>query len=109
MSDLDPDHPIIQRAHEYRIRGLRYETGADGQEPFVELHLQRGDEIRRLRFWSPQKFRIEEGFPEPIGGMVIKDVSARQLEGLRVQVADFEAIEGVITFWARDVVDVEDT
>ena len=101
----DPDHPIIDRPHEFRIGTLHLHVGLDGQEPYLDLHLHRRDEERRLRFYSPQDLEIEKGFPEPTHGMRILDVSGRQLEGLRVRVADFEASWGSITFWAKDVVD----
>lgn len=103
----DPPHSIIDRPHDYRIASLRYETGLDGQEPFLDLVLCRGDVTRRLRFWSPRYLQIEKGFPQPTHGMAIDDVRSRQLGGLGVCVSDFEASPGSITFWARDVVDLD--
>lgn len=106
--DRDPDHPIIDRPWEYSIAELRYHSGLDGSEPFVDLVLQRGAVVRRLRFWSPQQFQIEKGcFPHPTYGMQILDVSGRRLDRLRVWVSDFEGTDGAITFWARDVVDLD--
>jgi len=102
MIEHDPSHPIIDRPNEYRILSLRYDTGSEAGEPFIDLHLGRGTIVRKLRFWSP-----EEGFPEPTHGMMILDVRARQMDGLGVQVADVEASWGAITFWARDVVDLD--
>ncbi len=103
----DPNHAIIDRPFEYRILSMRYSTRRDGQEPFLDLEVCRGEVIRRLRFWSPQELEIEKGFPEPTGGMVILDVRSRQMEGLGVRVSDIEASWGSITFWARDVVDLD--
>ena len=66
--DVDPPHPIIDRPHEYSIADLRYHVGLDGAEPFIDLVLQRGDAVRRLRFLSPRQLIIEDGFPEPTSG-----------------------------------------
>ena len=73
----------------------------------MDLDLVRDGVVRRLRFWSPQQFQIEEGFPQPTHGLAILDVKGRGLEGLAVWVTDFEATSGKITFWARAVVDRE--
>jgi hypothetical protein len=106
--ERDPDHPIIDRPWEYSIAELHYHCGLDGSEPFVDLVLHRDAVVRRLRFWSPRQFEIQEGcFPYPTHGMQILDVSARRLDRLRVWVSDFEDAAGKISFWARDVVDLD--
>lgn len=105
----DPHHPIIERPWEFEIGDFRYFSGRDGTEAFIDLILVNGPEVRRLRFWSPRDLAIERGFPLATHGMVILDVSARQLDGIRVHVADFEASEGSIEFWARDVIDLDAT
>jgi len=103
----DPQHPIIERPYEYAIADLRYHMGLDGSEPFLDLILVRGGTTRRLRFLSPQNLQIEHGFPAPTSGMVILNVRGRQLDRLGVQVADWEASHGGITFYARDVIDLD--
>ncbi len=105
----DPHHPIIERPYEYAIADLRYHMGLDGSEPFLDLTLVRGDTTRRLRFLAPQNLCIDRGFPAPTGGMVILDVRGRRLDRLKVEVADWEASHGGITFYARDVVDLDST
>lgn len=106
--EQDPPHRIIDAPHSYQLRALRYDTGADGGEPYLDLELGKGPEIRRLRFWSPRDLEIEKGFPQSTGGMEILDVSARHLDGIGVRVADCESSWGAITFWARCVVDLAD-
>ena len=101
----DPEHPIVDRPWEHEIAALHYHVGLDGSEPYLDLDLERDGVVRRLRFWSPQDLKIEPGFPMPTHGMIIFDVSRRQLDRLKVRVADFEASTGRITFWAREVVD----
>jgi hypothetical protein len=104
----DPDHPIIDSPWLYAIAEFRYHVGLDGTEPFIDMILECESVTRRLRFWSPQSLQIEEGcFPAPTRGMAILDVSKRQLAGLGVHVTDFEATRGSLTFWARDVVDLD--
>jgi hypothetical protein len=84
---------------------LHYHVGLDGTEPCLDIARHLDGLVRRLRFWSPQGLVIEEGFPSPTRGMEILDVTARQLDRLKVRVTDFEASWGKIQFWARDVVD----
>ena len=104
MSALeDRDHPVLPEAWQYDIVGVRIELApTDGSEPFLDLTVRRGNDRRSLRFFSPQEIEIERGGPVN-GGLQILDVSARQLDGLTVQVTDFEAGSGSLGFWARDV------
>jgi hypothetical protein len=50
---------------------------------------------------------IEKGFPGPTAGMEILDVRKRQMGGIGVRVGDIEASFGSITFWAREVEDLD--
>ena len=59
-----------------------------------------------LRFWRPQSLKIEEGFPSPTNGMIILDVSNRNMEGIGIKVHDFEGSQGAVTFWAANVEDL---
>ena len=77
------------------------------EESFLDLRLEKNGLIRSLRFWCPKNLKIEEGFPQPTGGMQILDVSSRQLEGVAVEVSDFESSWGAITFMARSVADLD--
>ena len=106
LHETDPRHPILPDAWRYEITGLHLELAAeDGTEPFLDLTLRRGDDIRRLRFYSPQDLEIERGGPIS-GGLTILDVRSRELDRLGVRVDDFEASPGSLRFWARDVEDV---
>jgi len=77
------------------------------EKSFLDLRLEKNGLVRNLRFLEPRDIKIEEGFPQPTGGMQILDVSARQLEGITVEVSDFEASWGAITFLARSVTDMD--
>jgi hypothetical protein len=103
----DPDHPIIDRPWEYEIVGLCYNRSLDCSDgSFIDLTLQKGPAVRRLRFYGPQRLLIDEGFPSS-SGLQILDVSRRQMEGLKVRVANFEPSGGCPTFWAQEVVDLD--
>lgn len=65
------------------------------------------DVFRRLRFLSPQNLKIEPGFPEPTHGLCVLDIENSGLEGLGVEVCDFENSGGAISFFARRVVDLD--
>jgi hypothetical protein len=92
--DGDPDHAILDRPYSWELLEFTYRRApADHRESFIDMVFKRGDEVRRLRFCSPQQLSIPEGLPNTFG-MVIVDVSARQLEGLGVRVANFEQSYG---------------
>lgn len=102
-------HPIIDRPHEYDIAEFRYFVGLEGEASFIDLVLRRNDSVRRLRFLHPRDLQIEEGcFPAATRGMEIRDVRGHHLSDIGVQVADIEGSRGAITFWARDVIDLDD-
>ena len=105
--DGDPDHPIVECPWEYQIVGFSYYRDPDSRaESYLDLTLQKGPRRRRLRFSGPQDLEVARGLSSS-AGLCILDVSARQLDGLRVRVADFEASGGRPTFWAREVVDLD--
>jgi len=105
-----PIHPIIDRPHEYKISRFDYHNDLDEpRNSFIDLTLRRDDSERRLRFLRPQRLVIDEGFPSPTGGMIILDIRDRQWEDLRVEVADYEASHGSVTFCAADVIDLDPT
>ncbi|HTN74006.1 MAG TPA: hypothetical protein VL096_02120 [Pirellulaceae bacterium] len=103
-----PNHPIIDRPHEYQIIRLDYHNDiADWRLSFLDLTLQRETTIRRLRFLRPQRLVIEEGFPVSTHGMQILDIRHRQWDGLSVEVINDEPISGAITFCAAEVIDLD--
>jgi hypothetical protein len=98
----DPEHSILPRAWEHEVVGINLQLLAD--PPFLDLTLRRAGVLKTLRFARPH----EVAFVQPPGGhhgLVIADVSARGLEGIRVRVYDFEP-ENALSFWASDVVEV---
>jgi hypothetical protein len=103
----EPDHPIIERPYEHRLAELRYVIEApDGGEPFIDMVLAKGSVTRRLRFWSPRDFNVQEGFsPDAYLGIQILDVSRRQLEDIAIEVSCFENTPG-FSFSARTIEEI---
>ncbi len=101
-----PDHPILKDAWRHEVVGVHYDGLAD--EPYLDLVLRHADSkmLRRLRFFSPQQVRIS-GFPNMTWGLAISDVSSRGMEGIGVEVYDFESSgPSAAELYARDVVEV---
>ena len=108
MKRDDPDHPILPAAWKYEIIGFHFVRSIDEcAEAFIDLTLRREADVKRLRFLAPQDVEIEKGFPRHTHGLVIRDVSARQLEGINVLVDNAENSPGGVRFWARAVIDLE--
>lgn len=105
----DPHHPILPRPWEFEILALRLDwEPPDGTEPFLDLRLRRGNELRALRFWSPADLEIERGGPVKTSGLVILDLRSRGLDRIEVRVDDIEASPGAMRFVARAVEEIEE-
>lgn len=101
-------HTIIENPHEYEIVEFHYNcSSADILEHFIDLYLHKEGTRRELRFMGARNLKIEEGFPRPTRGMAILDTSACRLEDIGVDVSDWEASFGAITFVARSVIDLD--
>ncbi|MBS1157070.1 MAG: hypothetical protein H6R07_2994 [Proteobacteria bacterium] len=97
-------HSVLSKPHEYELSEFRYHVEKkDPSLSFIDMTLQKNAESVTLRFWQPINLKIEEGFPQPTGGMVFYDLSADGLENIGVKVADFEASWGSVTFSAKIV------
>lgn len=95
----DPDHPILDRAFEWEIVGLNLDMlASEDKEAHLDLVLHRAQERCVLRFWSPTELEIEKGGPSRTGGLVILDISSRQLSNLGVRVDDVESSPGASAF-----------
>jgi hypothetical protein len=102
------NHPILERSWEYEIISFCFNRSLNEEfETFLDLKLSNGNDVRHLRFFSPQDIEIEKGFPIKTGGFSIYDVSDRGFENLNVRVDDFEASWGAIRFWARKVEEIK--
>lgn len=110
MADMygdNPVHPIVDKPWQFDI--VRFDLHHDPDDhraDYLDLWLRRGDELRRLRFKQPSSIKIEKGFPRATGGMIILDVRNWGWEDVGVEVADFEASHGSVTFYAKDVVEL---
>lgn len=108
MSSIDGDneHPILQAPWTWELTEFVYHRNRENwNASYIDLVFEREGKVRRLRFFAPQDLEMGEGLPNS-SGMCILDVSDRQMEGLRVRVANFEQPHGAPTFWAARVIEV---
>jgi hypothetical protein len=103
MNEQKP-HSILHNPHEYDLTDFHYHLDKDApSSSFIDMKLEKNSETITLRFWQPVNLKIEEGFPYPTRGMVFYDVTANCLENIGVEVSDFEATYGSVTFSAKFV------
>lgn len=104
--DGDPEHSILADAWQWELVEFAYRRDPTSRwESYIDMVFARDGKQRRLRFIGPQELEISRGLPNSMG-MCILDVSSRQLEGLRVRVANFEQFGGAPSFWATQVVEI---
>ncbi|TGK10131.1 hypothetical protein EHO58_01530 [Leptospira selangorensis] len=104
MKDTDKYHQIIENANEYQIVGFNFQDDlSDIENSYIELTLQRQNEITKLKFAQPSEISIELGFPNQTGGLCVLDISDRQWENKLIEVTDFESSQGAIHFLAKSV------
>ncbi len=98
------DHSILQRPWQYDIEDFHYHVARNNPDgSYIDMNLRRDDELVKLRFHRPVNLKIEAGFPDATRGMVFYDVSGDFLENIGIEVADFEASQGSVTFSAKSV------
>ena len=98
------DHPILERAFEYEIIGFNFQKDLKNEiESYIDIALQKGEVIRRLRFLSPINIKVEKNFAMT-WGFCILDGSDKFLYH-KVEVCDFE--NDSISFRARKVIDLD--
>ena len=102
------DHRIIEKPWEYKIKTFHYDcSSVDYLEHYIDISFEKENIIRNLRFIAPRQLKIEEGFPQPTHGLEIIDISDRGLENVNVWVTDFEASNGAITFYSKDLIEIK--
>lgn len=96
-------HNIINNPHKYTLIYFVLNNDIDDyKNSYIDLHLKKGDEIKKLRFFQPIDLEIEKSFNGNICGMEILDIKDRQLDSINVEVSNFEQDSG-ITFLAKKV------
>ncbi len=105
-SSGDPEHPILSHPYSWELVEFMYrEDQSDWRESYIDLVFARDGQERRLRFLAPRDLEMSRGLPNSIG-LVILDISGRQLEGIKVRVDNFEQSHGAPRFWAAEVFEV---
>ncbi len=98
------EHSILQSPWQYDIEDFHYHVdGNNPDESYIDMNLRKDQVLVKLRFHRPVNLKIEAGFPSATRSMVFYDVSGAFLENIGVEVADFEASQGSVTFTARSV------
>jgi hypothetical protein len=96
------EYPILERAFEFEIIGFNFQKSLDNEfEPYIDITLQKGKEIKQLRFLSPISIEVKN-FAMTYGFCIL-DVSDKFLDH-KIEVYDFE--NESIYFRARKVVDL---
>jgi hypothetical protein len=105
--DGDPCHPLLPDPYSWRLAEFSYHGhSTDLLEAYIDLVFERGGVERRLRFLGPREVEVPRG---QMGGwcrVFVADVTARQLDGIRVRVGTFEPGWCVPSFWAASVAEV---
>ena len=102
----DPEHPILPEPFRWELVEFSFRRSeSDWKDCYIDMLFARDGEERRLRFYGPRDLEIIHDLPVS-SGMCILDVTARQLDDLRVRVANFEGATGAPPFWASQVVDL---
>ena len=106
---MDHPHPIIGDLFDFEIVELSYRRDFnDKLTGTLDIVLSDGATVRRLRFLGVQGLTIRDGFPQS-GGITVMDITKRGLEGLNVFVGDVECGRGDVRFWAREVIDLQES
>lgn len=105
LSDTDRAHPILKSPHTYDLVRIDWKLGPFGEETFMDLTFKKDRVTRILRFSSPSKVKVDEGYNGQGSGLEILDISRRGWDRKNIMVNNFENSAG-ITFYAADVMDL---
>ena len=104
-----PDHPILERPWLWSISKLTIVVDSEeGVESYLDLTLTNGRLRRCLRFFHPCNINVGKNFPDNNSGMCILDITSKHLDGLTIEVANFENADPSIEFLAHSVKLVEE-
>jgi len=106
MRDDEPVHPILPAPWTYQLERIDWWPSPLTAETFIDLTFRKDDEVRRLRFLSPTRVCVDEGFCGQCHGLAIHDIRSRGWDRIAVEVLNFENAPG-ITFLAASVVDLD--
>ena len=88
----------------FRIIEFYYNCSSeDYLEHYIEIGFKKEQELHKLRFEAPSLLEINEEFPHLTAGLIIDDISDRQLENLNLSVDTFENSSRTISFLAKNV------
>ena len=100
----DRPHPILPMSMHYQFDRISWRM-YPRDEAFLDMTLRRGDDRRCLRFFRPSRVFVDRDFDQGHSGLVIRDISGRGWDDVRIQVSIDEAHAG-LGFLASDVVEI---
>jgi hypothetical protein len=96
-----PDHSVLRNASSYKVVDFRYHGFSwMPDDHYIEMTLQKDDDVVKLRFDRPRQLEINEYFPTQFG-LYISDITSDGLEDLTVKVGDYE--NSSVKFFAKSV------
>lgn len=102
--DGDPCHPLLSDPNSCAVVEFTYRSHpTDLLETYIDLLFERNGANRRLRFLCPRQVELPRGQMGWWCRVSVADVSARQMEGIRVRVGSFEPDWCAPSFWAASV------
>ena len=101
----DKPHTILPMSMHYQFERIDWRM-YPRELASLDMTLRRGTERKCLRFFRPSKVFIDVEFDQSHSGLVIRDISGRGWDDVRVQVLVDDA-HGGLGFFASDVVEVQ--
>lgn len=107
MKNTDKIHPIVEHPHTYKLVYFSWSINPENfDQSYIDMHLRKSQELRKLRFIQPVEITIEYGFNGNTSGLEILDIKNRQLDSVRVEVRNSEQDPG-ISFKALEVIELK--
>jgi hypothetical protein len=100
---MEPNHPIVDEPWRFCIIRIEYFIGQRPDESYIDLTLQEGISMQKLRFLRPRQVRIDDVFEARIE---IVDIRERRWENLNLWITGYADSDAGIEFYAKDVVKV---
>jgi hypothetical protein len=98
---IDPDHPILSDAWKHEVVSFHCEGEVDERHVDLGLRHRETNVVTWLRFLGVKDVYFSGA---PVShGLEITDVRGRQLEGVTVQLSNFENSPDQVRLLARDV------
>ena len=100
-------HPILPRAEEATVTGVRFDEVSDLSGPFADVTLRLGETERHLRVLRVRHGLIDaQEIAEQDVRVRLLSLPHRELDGLAVRVSEVEPL-GALDLWGEEIVDLD--